>query len=112
MKTPTPSEGRRDTVPSGEPSDETLEDERPTIIDGLRGESLRIPPLRDLAALPRPFAFSLDEEDTEPTRPAAIFSERLAYWHAQDAEFSPAEAEDELPCVLALRKTDPGPKAK
>ncbi len=56
-----------------------------------------------LEKMARPFEFS-DDDDVEPTRPAAIFTERLAYWDAHDANFSTADAEDELPAVLAMRK--------
>jgi hypothetical protein len=51
----------------------------------------------------RPFEFSQDD-DVEPTRQVQVFSERLAYWDAHDAEFSTADAEDELPLVLSMRK--------
>jgi hypothetical protein len=106
-KSPAPSEAPRETVGAGD-VEQNLDDRKTLVddlLDGARGENADPAPLETLRALPRPFAFSPDEEDTEPTLPAAIFAERLAYWSAHDAEFSTTDAEDEIPRVLKLRKT-------
>lgn len=55
-------------------------------------------------ALPRPYDLAGDDADFAPTRQVALFSERLAYWDAHDSGFSTADAEDELPLVLSMRK--------